>query len=533
MTVGLVLVGQEPLNGLVVAPFNKLADLVAHKVELGTGVRHLVESQRAQAGKLAPPVARHAADERALAVHDLVVAQRANEVLGKGVHDGEGQQPVVARAPRKIGLHVVQSVIHPAHVPLVVEAQAAVLRRIGHERPRGGLLGHHHHVGVVRLYGTVDLTDKRAGVQVLLGTVLVELLLAGIINAKVEVQHAGHAVHANAVHVEVLKPVQHVGDQEGADLAAGEVKLVRAPVGVYLVLKEHVAVKGGKAVGVGAKTAGHPVHDHADACLVASVDKVHELLRVAVARRGGVVAGRLVAPGAIEGMLHERHDLDMRIAHVADVVHELHRQVIVGIELAALRGEGIHGTGVVAVLVGLALRHVTVALPRANMYLVDVERLRHVVMVGTALEPCGVVPLVAIEGPQHAGGTRRALGLKGVWIGLVELFALVGLDEVFIELALLGARDKAFPNSARMHGHQRVGLLIPVIKFANDMDALYIGRPNAKTPSARTVLRVGVRAHLFPAALPRTNAKQIDIVFGELRRVRGGFTGSRLFGCWL
>ena len=84
-----------------------------------------------------------------------------------------------------------------------------------------------------------------------------------------------------------------------------------------------------------------------------------------------------------------------------------------------------------------------------------------------------------------------------------------------------------------MHGHQWVGLLIPVVKFANDMDALYVGRPNAKTPAARTVLRIGVRAHLFPAALPRTDAKQIDIVFGELRRVRGGFTGSRLFGCWL
>ena len=283
MTVGLVLLGQEPLNGLVVAPFNKLADLVAHKVELGTGVRHLVESQRAQACKLAPPVARHAADQRALAVHDLVVAQRANEVLGKGVHDGEREQAVVAGTPRKIGLHVVQGVVHPAHVPLVVEAQAAVLRRIGHERPRGGLLGHHHHVGVVGLHGAVDLTDKRAGVQVLLGTVLVELLLARIVDAKVEVQHAGHAVHANAVHVEVLEPVQHVGDQEGADLAAGEVKLVRSPVGVNLVLKQHVAVKGGKAVGVGAKTAGHPVHDHADAGLVACIDKVHELLRVAVA----------------------------------------------------------------------------------------------------------------------------------------------------------------------------------------------------------------------------------------------------------
>ena len=507
MTVGLVLLGQEPLDGLVVAPLNKLADLVAHKVELGTGVRHLVEGQRAQAGKLAPPVARHAADERALTMHDLVVAQRANEVLGKGVHDGEREQPVVAGAPRKIGLHVVQGVVHPAHVPLVVEAQAAVLRRIGHERPRGGLLGHHHHVGVVRLHSAVDLADKCAGVQVLLGTVLVELLLSGIVDAKVEVQHAGYAVHANAVNVEVLEPVQYVGDQEGADLATGKIELVRAPVGVNLVLKQHVAVKGGKAVGVGAKTAGHPVHDHANACLVACIDKVHELLRVAVARRGGKVAGRLVAPGAIEGMLHERHDLDMRVAHVAHVVHELHRQVVVGVELAALRGEGIHGTGVVAVLVGLALRRVAVALPRANMHLVDVKRLRHVVVAGAALEPRGVVPLIAIEGPQHAGGTRWALGLKGIRIGLVELLALVSLDEVFIELALLGTRNKAFPNSARMHGHQRVGFLIPVVKFANDMHALYIRRPNAKAPATRTVLRVGVRAHLFPAALPRADAK--------------------------
>lgn len=209
-----------------------------------------------------------------------------------------------------------------------------------------------------------------------------------------------------------------------------------------LVLKQHMAVKGSKAVGVGAKTAGHPVHDHADARLVARIDKVHELLRVAVARRGGVVTGRLVAPGAIEGMLHKRHDLDMRISHVAHVVHELHRQVVVSVELAALRGEGIHGAGIVAKLVWIALRRVAVALPRANMHLVNVERLRHVVVVGAALEPRGVVPLVAIEVHSTLAGTG-ALSLKGVRIGLVELFALVGLDKVLIELALLGARNKA------------------------------------------------------------------------------------------
>ena len=173
------------------------------------------------------------------------------------------------------------------------------------------------------------------------------------------------------------------------------------------------------------------------------------------------------------------------------------------------------------------------ALPRANMHLVDVERLRHVVVAGASLEPSRVIPLVAIEGPQHARRSRRALGLKGVRIGLVELFALVGLDEIFIELALLGARNKAFPNSARMHGHQRVGFLIPVVKFANDVNAFYVGRPNAKAPAARTVLRAGVRAHLFPAALPRADAKQIDIVLGELRCVRSRFAGCGLFSRWL
>ena len=55
---------------------------------IGAGMLILLGVQKgdgqAQAGKLAPPIARHAADERALAVYDLVVAQRANEFIGKG-----------------------------------------------------------------------------------------------------------------------------------------------------------------------------------------------------------------------------------------------------------------------------------------------------------------------------------------------------------------------------------------------------------------------------------------------------------------
>ena len=64
-------------------------------------------------------------------------------------------------------------------------------------------------------------------------------------------------------------------------------------------------------------------------------------------------------------MLGERHDLDMRVAHVARVGHELVREVVVGVVGAALRGEGVAGAGVGAVRAGLALRLVAVAAPTA------------------------------------------------------------------------------------------------------------------------------------------------------------------------
>ena len=173
-------------------------------------MHHLIEGERPHAGELTPVVAGHARDERALSVDDLVVGERQDEVLVELVHGGEREHAVVARAPGEVGLHVVQGVVHPAHVPLVVEAQAAFLRRIGNKRPGGGFLGDHHHVGEQVGYGAVNLADERRGVEVFLGAVLVELLLAGVVYAKVEVEHARHAVHTDAVGVEHLNPEQGV-----------------------------------------------------------------------------------------------------------------------------------------------------------------------------------------------------------------------------------------------------------------------------------------------------------------------------------
>ncbi len=63
----------------------------------------------------------------------------------------------------------------------------------------------------------------------------------------------------------------------------------------------------------------HPVEDDADAGAVRAVDEAREAIGVAEARRRRVEAGRLVAPGRIERMLGDRHELDMGEAGLDDI----------------------------------------------------------------------------------------------------------------------------------------------------------------------------------------------------------------------
>ena len=61
-------------------------------------------------------------DEAALAVHDFIVADGQDEILAERVEEAERDLVVVARTEERVGLHVAEHVVHPAHVPLEVEA---------------------------------------------------------------------------------------------------------------------------------------------------------------------------------------------------------------------------------------------------------------------------------------------------------------------------------------------------------------------------------------------------------------------------
>ena len=69
----------------------------------------------------------------------------------------------------------------------------------------------------------------------------------------------------------------------------------------------------------------HPVQDHADAGLMHPVHEIPEIIRRAVAGCGGIEAGHLIAPGQIEGMLTDTHQLHMGKAHIGQVLRQIIR----------------------------------------------------------------------------------------------------------------------------------------------------------------------------------------------------------------
>ena len=99
----------------------------------------------------------------------------------------------------------------------------------------------------------------------------------------VEVEHRCHGVDPQPVDVELLEPVERVGDEEVAHLRVAEVEDVGAPVELLAaarvgVLVERLAVEPCERPLVFREVPGNPVHDHADAGLVQSVDEVLEVV---------------------------------------------------------------------------------------------------------------------------------------------------------------------------------------------------------------------------------------------------------------
>ncbi len=377
-----------------------------------------------------PPVARHLRHQRLLAVHDLVVGDRQDVVLAVGVHHREGHLVVVVPAVHRLLLDVLQRVVHPAHVPLQAEAQPAeaartlVVGRAGDAVPGRRLLGDGDHARAAPVDRGVHLLQEGHRVQVLPAAVLVRRPPARLARV-VEVEHRGDRVHAQAVDVELLAPVHGVGDQEVAHLTAPEVELQRAPVGMrgpqrVVVLVQRAPVELGQRPVVAREVCRDPVHQHPDAGLVQPVHQVPEVVRGAEPGRRRVEAGDLVAPGAAEGVLGDRHQLDVGETHLLDVRGKLLCQLAIG----------------------------QAGPPGGQMDLVDGERRLVHRGVGPVRHPLRVGPLM-VRGVHDGRGGGRHLGTAGQRIGAQGARTVRAGDLELVHLALADPRHEQLPDPRR------------------------------------------------------------------------------------
>ena len=128
---------QMPVEALGLVPFAPLAKLAAHEQQFFSGMRPHISVQRAQVRELLPFVARHLVQQRALHVHDFIMREGENEVLSPRIEQTKSQRGMIARAKERIGLKILERVVHPAHVPLEIKTQPAGINRMTDRRPGG------------------------------------------------------------------------------------------------------------------------------------------------------------------------------------------------------------------------------------------------------------------------------------------------------------------------------------------------------------------------------------------------------------
>ena len=103
-------------------PFAPLRKLTAHEKKFASGMSPHEAKIGAQIGELLPLVTWHLLNERAFAIYNFIMGKRQHEVFRKRVDEAKSDLTVMITAIYRLLFHVVQRIVHPPHVPFVVEA---------------------------------------------------------------------------------------------------------------------------------------------------------------------------------------------------------------------------------------------------------------------------------------------------------------------------------------------------------------------------------------------------------------------------
>ena len=491
----------RPVQADIVVPFLGLAEFLPHEQQLLARVAPHEAVIGAQVGEPFPVVPRHPRQHRALAVDHLVMADRQDEVLGERIVQPEGHLVVMILPVDRVVLDVAQGVVHPPHVPLVAEAQAAGIHGTRHRREAGAFLGHGDDPRHLAIGGHVHPLEHRDRFQVLAPAMDVGDPLA-FLPRIVAVEHRGHRIDPEAVDVELLEPVERVRDQEVGDLGPAVVEDQRVPVLVealarVFVLVERGAVEAGQAMGIGREMAGHPVDQHAQTFGMGGVDQVAEFVGRPVADRRREQTHRLIAPRAVERILADRHQLDMGEAHVMDILHQIDRRFLVGQGAVAFLGH---------------------PLPRAQMHLVDRHRRIAGLPVAALLQPGRVAPAVAGDVAHHRGGLGRVLGAEADRVGLQRQHRAAGAQQLELVAVAFGqAGNEDLPHPGGAAAAHRVTAAVPLVEVAHHRHPPGIGRPDGEMHAADAFMGDDVGPQHGPQPLVAAFAQEVFVLLAHHR----------------
>ena len=127
--------------------------------------------------------------------------------------------------------------------------------------------------------------------------------------------------------MELPGPEQRVTEEKRSYFVASVIEDQRAPILLLALawvgmLVQCGAVELGERVAIFREMPWHPVEDDPEAVAMALIDEVPEIVWGAKATRRREEPDHLIPPRPGERVLHDRHQLDVRVTHLAHVRHE-------------------------------------------------------------------------------------------------------------------------------------------------------------------------------------------------------------------
>ena len=429
-------------------------------------------------------------------MHHLIVREHEHIVLAREIGEAEGHLVVVVAPEVGIQLHVLEEVMHPAHVPLEGETETVVLRTMCDHGPGRALLGNDHAAVLPPGDHGIQVLEELNRLEVLVAAVFVRAPLTAL-SAVVQIEHRCDGIDPESVYMVFVHPVERIRNQEVLDLGLAVIKNLGAPVRMLAlsrigVLVERLSVEIRKAEGIPREMRRHPVKNHADARRVQCVDKSLKFRRAPVAGSRRVVAGHLIAPTPVKRILRNAHEFHMGIAHVLDIGREFPRQGLIGEKTIPL---------------------VFIAPPPGTeVTLVNAERFLPRILLCPLLHPRPILPPVV---PGFSRELRRRAGaeLRRARIGvcLVEKLSGSAFQKEFVEHPGFESRDEALPDAALKNFRTRICLCLPVIELADHAHRARVRCPDRKVIPFHAVPRHGMRTELLINLIVRSLPEQITI----------------------